>query len=160
MSDNQSLTSPSETSFNYSTIHDRADHSQEVAKEALGFRLPSWQDFNTVSERAYGFGDAMVEAANISTQLEEQLYIMLSIKMVLDMCWDEVDASIPAVHHKTDFSSSRAIRLSSAIKKDTDLWEAKCKVDGCVEVLKRSVDRAIGLHTVASRAAGIAMGPS
>jgi hypothetical protein len=132
----------------------------EVLQEALSMRLSPWSDFASTRERAEGMADQMVVAANLATEIEEKISLMLIIQQHIDMLWDEAMATYleKSPHAHTDRYRSFKENLYAVVSDNSDLYALKKRLDASVEAGKRAVERMQSLHAVASRAAGIAYG--
>ena len=133
----------------------------DVVTTSLKCRLIMWDEYASTRARAEGLANQMVEVANVTTDLEEKLSMMLIIQQHIDMLWDDAIATYLT---KSPFASqdkytSFKETTYRVVSENMDVYELKKRLDACVEAGKRGVDRLQSLGAVASRAAGIAYGP-
>ena len=133
----------------------------DVVKTSLSSRLKMWDEYASTRARAEGLANQMVEIANVATDLEEKLALMLIVQQHIDMTWD---SAIAEYMEKSPFATSDRYRsfketIYAVVGENRDIYELKKRLDACVEAGKRGVDRLQSLHSVASRASGIAYGP-
>lgn len=139
-------------------VENQISQFYDVVKNALSFRLTPWSEYSSARMRSEGLAEQMIEATNIVTDLEEKLSLMLIVQQHVDMLWDDSMASYLEDNPfltAGKYKSFKEIQYS-AIAANADLYALKKRLDACVEVGKRGVDRIQSLHAVASRAAGIA----
>jgi hypothetical protein len=139
-------------------IENQISQFYEVVQSALSQRLRMWGEYSSARMRAEGLADQMVEVANVATDLEEKLSMMLIIQQHIDMLWDD---AVATYLDKSPFASSdryKSFRETeyAVVAENGELHSLKKRLDACVETGKRGVARLESLHAVASRAAGIA----
>jgi len=143
---------------NAERVHAIIEGFQDRLKPILSERLPRWGEFVTSRARAEAMAESMVMFANLSLEVEEGLMQMLLLKNHLDSMWDKI-AARELAKPRMDRYMDKLGRLNDAIREHEALWEAKTACDAAVQLGIRANDRMQALHAVASRAAGIAMGP-
>lgn len=132
----------------------------DSVKSSLQVRLRPWSEYESSRQRSEGLAEQMIEIGNISIDLEERLSMMLVIQQHMSMMWDECIADYIARHQYQASDKFRAFKemVYGAMSQNSDIHQLKTRVDACVEAGKRGVDRLHTLHSIASRAAGIAQG--
>lgn len=132
----------------------------DVLQQSMSFRLEPWDHFDTSRARAEGMAEQMIQAANVATDVEEKLTMVMILQQHVEMIWDREEAKLVntlARQPSSQFISSKG-KLHPLMAAEPELYETRNRLRSAVEAGKRAVDRLAALHAVASRAAGIAFG--
>jgi hypothetical protein len=122
----------------------------------MKFRLQGFDLTMTATQREAAMMDQMIEAVNLSANLEERLIGLMSIQHFLTIDWDVIESNALDSFEKR-FTDKKG-KLAQAIQNHHSLFELKREVDSVCDILKRTIDRLTSMQWVARSASGSSPG--
>jgi len=152
----QSLTSRSIPADQVTAIEGFVDKARHDASVAMEFRITGFDLSLSVTQREAVMVEQMIEAVNLSAQLEERLVGLMAIQQLLNKDWDQIEAE--ALDNYAKRYTDKKGKLADPIKNHHTLWLLKGEVDNTCEILKRVIDRLTSMQWVARSASSASQG--
>lgn len=132
-----------------------------VREQALTARLQPFTHDMPLSARLDQATEEMMAMANLAVETEHYLSQIMVLCQFLDVQWTQIETKALETYSRTEAHRymPTGAKLARVIETNRDLWETLRHAREAVEVGKRAVERVERLEKVASRVAGILMGP-
>lgn len=121
--------------------------------KALAFRLCAIDGNSLSRERKNALESAMIEAANLSIEVEDALHPLMVVRSIVASEWAMVEAKGLASPQYGKWASDKA-RIAPLMEQNADVYQTLQELNAAIECGVRAVYRLESLQKAASRTLG------